>query len=1207
MGADNPYVGARPFTAEQRVFGRDRERRDIVALVIAERVLLLYSPSGAGKTSVLQGQGGVIDTLRDEGFFVLPIARVGLPSPAPSENRYLDSLLASIEEDDASGPDLQRALAACVDAHADAVGVVLIIDQFEEILTVDPTGAAERAAFFHALGGALENRRVWAILALREEHLGALTPYRQAIPTHLRTTYRLDLLSVEAAGEAILRPAREAGVPFTGAAAEKLIRELCAVTVPRPDGAVERKLGASVEPVELQVVCHRLWMRRRPGADQIGEDDIDAVESVDSALADYYAAAVAEAARASGAGERRIRAWIEQVLITKRGVRSQVMRYGERESGLPDKAIDALVDVYVLRQDMRRGVAWIELAHDRLIKPICQDNAAFRLEHLSVVEGQAERWEARGRDEELCLRGKALAEAERWAADHHDELTDAEAQFLSASRKADQVERERRRRQWWIMAALIAVAFAVTTGALGVHAWVSGQRAEEARIAQRNTSLLAGARELLARDQPASAVKLLLAARSFASDPRWIDLAGEVLAKNHLRVTLRGHTRDVPYAAFSPDGRRVVTASEDGTARVWSADGRGAPVVLRGHTAELVSAAWSPDGARIVTASLDHTARVWSAEGGREQLILKGHEGKVTSAGFSPDGRWILTASWDGTARVWDANDGATAHVLRGHEDKVVSAAWSPDGQRIVTASFDNTARVWSAASGREQLRLKGHEDKVATAAWSPDGMRIVTASFDQTARVWSAADGRELVRLKGHEDKVRSAAWSPDGKRILTASQDWTARVWDAAEGKEIAKLRGHADGLQSAAWSPDGTRVVTASWDGSARIWAPAGGEPMFLEGHEGRVWTASFSADGERVVTASEDRTARVWDARRAQARPPAPRGDLGYSSMLGPRLRRFVEGLRDGSVRVWGLDATVLLHWKAHDQTSRWPKFSPDGTKIVTASDDHTARVWSAEDGRPLLVLRGHEGAVTTAAFSDDGAKIVTGSEDATARVWSAADGRELLVLQGHRQTVMTAAFSRDGTKIVTGSADATARVWSAEDGRSLATLFGHRSAVASAAFSPDGARIVTGSYDDTARVWSVTGGDRIVLRGHVGPLQVTAFSADGTKIVTGSVDTTARVWWGDRFSRSYVFRGHTSAVDAAAFVPGHPAIITVSDENAVKVWTWDVGDLLRALRGTNDDCLSPDLRTTYLGEQEAGARSEYEACERLHGRTPEDEP
>ena len=390
-------------------------------------------------------------------------------------------------------------------------------------------------------------------------------------------------------------------------------------------------------------------------------------------------------------------------------------------------------------------------------------------------------------------------------------------------------------------------------------------------------------------------------------------LAGSAMLSRH--VARMAHEGRVRSAAFSPDGARIVTASDDTTARVWDAASGHEIASLKGHEGLVRSAAFSPDGARIVTASADTTARVWNAASGHEIASLKGHEGPVWSAAFSPDGARIVTASEDKTARVWNAASGQQIASLKGHEGSVWSAAFSPDGARIVTASEDRTARVWDAASGQQIASLKGHEGPVWSAAFSPDGARIVTASEDRTARVWDAASGQEIASLKGHEDFVWSAAFSPDGARIVTASDDTTARVWDAASGQEIASLKGHEGPVWSAAFSPDGTRIVTASEDKTARVWNAASGQEIAsLKGHEDSVVSAAFSPDGARIVTASADRTARVWDAASGQE----------------------------------------IASLKGHEGLVVSAAFSPDGARIVTASADRTARVW---DVRWAALVRG----------------------------------------------------------------------------------------------------------------------------------------------------------------------------------------------------------------------------------------------------------
>jgi WD40 repeat protein len=267
------------------------------------------------------------------------------------------------------------------------------------------------------------------------------------------------------------------------------------------------------------------------------------------------------------------------------------------------------------------------------------------------------------------------------------------------------------------------------------------------------------------------------------ADKTRASLAAAVLAvavsQANWHFALGGHDGSVSSAAFSPDGSRIVTASEDKTARIWDAASAKEIAVLRGLFS-VSSAAFSPDGSRIVTTSRDQTARIWNAARGEEIAVLRGHNGWVNSAAFSPDGSRIVTASEDRTARIWDAASAKEIAVLEGHNFSVFSAAFSPDGKRIVTAG-GGTARIWDAASRKEIAVLRGH-DGVQSAAFSPDGKRIITAG-DQTARIWDAASAKEIAVLRGHDANayVSSAAFSPDGSRIVTASEDRTARIWDA------------------------------------------------------------------------------------------------------------------------------------------------------------------------------------------------------------------------------------------------------------------------------------------------------------------------------------------------------------------------------------------------------------------------------------------
>ena len=326
-------------------------------------------------------------------------------------------------------------------------------------------------------------------------------------------------------------------------------------------------------------------------------------------------------------------------------------------------------------------------------------------------------------------------------------------------------------------------------------------------------------------------------------------IASKAYPESPIPLLQLGHQGPVNRAVYSADGKQVLTASSDNTARIWDAASGKEIRRFEGHGAMVRSAVYSADGKQVLTASSDNTARIWDAASGKEIRRFEGHGDWVRSAVYSADGKQVLTASDDNTARIWDAASGKEIRRFEGHGARVLSAVYSADGKQVLTASDDNTARIWDAASGKEIRRFEGHGARVWSAVYSADGKQVLTASDDKTARIWDAASGKEIRRFEGHGARVLSAVYSADGKQVLTASDDNTARIWDAASGKEIRRFEGHGDWVWSAVYSADGKQVLTASDDKTARIWdAASGKEIRRFEGHGARVWSAVYSADGK-----------------------------------------------------------------------------------------------------------------------------------------------------------------------------------------------------------------------------------------------------------------------------------------------------------------------------------------------------------------------
>jgi WD40 repeat protein/serine/threonine protein kinase/TPR repeat protein len=293
-----------------------------------------------------------------------------------------------------------------------------------------------------------------------------------------------------------------------------------------------------------------------------------------------------------------------------------------------------------------------------------------------------------------------------------------------------------------------------------------------------------------------------------------------------------------------------------------------------------------------------------------------------------------------------------------------------------------------------------------------------------------------------------------------------------------------------------------------------------------------------------------------------------GSLVESAQYSPDGSRIVTASADRTARVWDARTGVqLLVLAGHRNRVQFAAYSPDGTRIVSAAADKTARVWDARTGAQLLVLTGHGDAVNCATFSSDGERLVTASEDMTARIWDAHTGAQLAVLSGHLNHVNDAVYSPDGARILTASDDATARLWDGRTAAPLLTLSGHGDVVYSASFSPDGTRIVTASGDRSARIWDArTGAQLLVLTGHGDRVYRAAYTPDGTRIVTASSDRTARIWDARTGVPLAVTSGLSGYLYSGGFSPDGTRIVTASYDKVARISDARTGAQVALLSG-----------------------------------------
>ena len=769
QAARNPYRGLSAFQVEETdlFFGRDEltERlwhrfQELYEQAGATRLLAVLGPSGSGKSSV--ARAGLLAELQ--------ASPVPGPEPMravvlkPGENPLGALAIALLP------PRHEPATAAALSAQRDLAdflrkpngrgefdglsqwaanrpGVerspfVVLVDQFEEVYTLC-TDKNERAAFVDVLlhAAAAWSRHVSVVLTLRTDFIGETARQHPTLNRLFGTQSELvTAMSREELRQAIGEPAAQAGQPIDEATVELLLSQAWGSegTLPLLEFA-------------LTSIWEGMQAGKEPGA------TLREIGGVGGALA-------GKAQEIFGKLDPTEQATAQRALVrlVRLGEGTRDTRRRAPISELCGRAETEGRVLEVLRKFATEQARLLTLGSEGA-EPLAEVTHEALFDHWAALrswieQGRNDRglydraleaaklWHEAGRPTGRLWRPPDLDLLRYYQRRKPEDFGPLAAEFLGAAER-------RQKTEWMLSLGAVAAIIIVLLVAASVYlvkqqelTQKERQRTQEASAAKESirqqlldTYVERGRQLVFERGNPSEGLLWLHRAQAEGStDMALPDLLDSTLhAAGTPRAVLKGHGSSVESATYSPDGRRIVTASEDNTARVWEANSGRLLAVLTGHRARVWSATYSPDGRRIVTASWDNTARVWEADSGRRLAVLTGHGERVWSATYSPGGHRIVTASLDNTARVWEADSGRLLAVLTGHADSVVSATYSPDGRRIVTASWDKTARVWEADSGRLLAVLTGHRFIVNSATYSPDGRHIVTASWDNTVRVW--------------------------------------------------------------------------------------------------------------------------------------------------------------------------------------------------------------------------------------------------------------------------------------------------------------------------------------------------------------------------------------------------------------------------------------------------------------------------------------
>ncbi len=979
----NPYVGPRPFTSAERdrFFGREQEANQLIPLIIAERLVLFYATSGAGKSSLINAR--LVPGLMERNFKVLT-GRVGgqLAEGTQADNIFIYNLLLSFERSERGSLPPADSLAhvtladylANLDMEAPAetapapaspgaegesarllvdapqtIGglqpLALIIDQFEEIFTTNPGAWNQRAAFFQQISEAFQaDPYLWIVFSLREDYLASLDPYAELLPGKLRARFYMQRMGYSAALEAVCRPVEKLR-PFEDAATEELVRSLSLINVGKDqnNNPIYRP-GQFIEPVQLQVVCYQLWedLRNRPGK-FITTDDLfslakgkDLAQFISTALANYYVQSIHEVMSLyPDIRERRLRDWFSHELITETETRSSV-RQGRTTTGaspndLPNPVVRTLQDRFIVRAEIRGDNTWYELSHDRFVGPILQSNREWYDKNARPVEIAAKAWFDTGQDPARLLDGRQLQEALDALRDTPEDISDQAKGFIEASQKAAGSRQKRRQRVVAILASLLILVLSALTLFSLQQSRAATTSAAEANI-QRVTANVASTQANLQRSTAEAASELEAQQRSTAEAASAME-AGLRQAAEFARSTAEAAKDQAELARIAAEKDRDAAITAKETAQAASNQAQGARLsslsdYYRSNKLDL-SLLLAVQAVRV---SNDD----WQAQRALFASIQRGLETRISLAGlawrtqsrpnsvaFNPDGS-LLAVSSTGNVDLWytiDQRQGPQIPAGFTNDSVVFDVDFDSTGQYLARAGGDGRVRVWNMSTNaiHEYKPFSGLYTSVVSVAFQPGG-DLMVAGTDR-----SPTNGKGLLVFYDYK------------KEILLGTED-------------CGNYACHA-----LAWSPDGSMLAVGSQGGTLQV-REAKRYQKLMEvnrAHVGEITGLAWYPNGHQLVSGAVDQRLVKWDIseRKIVNQTTSQNTPIITSMALSPDGRFLAVGISDKNkwFGLWDAESLTRLDYqiKGHSQVVSSVAFHPRGTQFVTAGFDAVINLWNFE--------------------------------------------------------------------------------------------------------------------------------------------------------------------------------------------------------------------------------------------------------------------